>query len=109
PQKMMLPRSTVLQLGNAAVPPGQGAQPGAGASPKLGGPHVLTPEQEAISKSYGEQAGEIMKAAKEAPKAEDKLLVMGNARQYFTPGATGEQRLVGARYWADIAPKLGLT
>jgi hypothetical protein len=100
--------------GTSAGPPVAGAPmqpstlPASPPSPRLSGAPVMTPEQEALSKAYGEQAGKIMEAAQKAPDVLGKTQVMRTAAQYFTPGATADQRLAAGRYFADIAPRVGI-
>ena len=95
-----------------ALPGGAQAAPqpaGAPAAPLNIGKSYFTPEQQKISEAYGDQSAEIVKAAQKAPDVLGKTQVMRTAAQYFTPGATADQRLSGARYFADIAPHIGIS
>jgi hypothetical protein len=85
---------------------GQGAP--APSQPGVEGAPDMTPEQEGISKEYGEQAGQIIAAANAAPVIKAKLLDLQTAAAQFRPGASGDLRAKGIAWLSDAYQGLGL-
>jgi hypothetical protein len=99
-----------------AAPAGNGgpAAPAAGGL-QLGGPPVLTPEQQKTSEAYGDQAAQNIAAANAAPDILGKVVVLRNAAKQFSENAFGgfgpsaQDRLNMANRFADIVTQLGGT
>ena len=95
--------------------PAPAAPPQAAPGVTIGGVPVMTPEQEQISKAYGDQAAENVAAANKAPDILGRVQVLRSAANTFSDstyggmGPTAPDRLAMASKFADLANQFGVT
>ena len=105
------PDTAYVQPAIARVASWVGGQPNPppAAQPGVEGAPDMTPEQEAISKEYGEQAASVIAAAQGAPVIQEKLKILQQQAQNFRTGSTGEMRQDAQSLITDTYQALGLT
>jgi hypothetical protein len=107
-----IPRSRFDALQQGQPGGGDGTPSPGGATPLLGKPY-MTPEESRTSAAYGDQAQEIINAAKNAPDVLGKVAVLRAAAAQFADssfggfGPTAQDRINMANKFADVINQLG--
>jgi hypothetical protein len=104
------------QMNYGTKPVDLGQSGGASAGAVIPGKPVFTPEAEALSKAYGEQAGAVAADGNAARAVAPKLQILANAQNarigsgtLFAPGAGADTRLAAARMLASAITQVGGT